>query len=347
MEEPRALRVAVLTTYYPRDENDSGGLFVSDLVTRLEARGVQMEVVRPGVYNDHGLSYGFGVVRNARKRPWAVPPMIVSMLRELRRAAKTADLVHVHWLLAAPLGLLAGKPWVVTLHGTPSAGALEDLSLLKRAGWLVGPLLRRARAVICVSQALADAAAALGANAVVIPNGVEIPADPGDEVEPLEILFAGRLAPEKGVEELAEATADLNLVVAGEGPLQHLLPQALGRVRHDVLEGLYRRAAIFVLPSRSEGFGVVVAEAMAFGKPVVASRVGGLAELVDDGVTGILVPSRRPDLLREALDRLLADADLRRQMGAAGRKRITALCSWERVTDLTLATYRDAAAGRA
>jgi glycosyltransferase involved in cell wall biosynthesis len=115
-------------------------------------------------------------------------------------------------------------------------------------------------------------------------------------------------------------------------------------VHHDVLEGLYRRAAIFVLPSRSEGFGVVVAEAMAFGKPVVASRVGGLAELVDDGVTGILVPPRRPDLLRGALDQLLADADLRRRMGAAGRERITALCSWERVTDLTLATYRDAVA---
>lgn len=342
METPQALRVAVLTTYYPRDEGDSGGLFVSDLVTRLEARGVRVEVVRPGVYNDYGLSYGFGVVRNAKKRPWAVLPMVVSMLREIRRAAKNADLVHVHWLLAAPLGLLSGKPWIVTLHGTPSAGAFEDLSLLRRARWLFGPLLRRARAVICVSQTLADAVAALGANAVVIPNGVEIPDDLGKEAKPAEILFAGRLAPEKGVPELAEATAGLNLVVAGEGPLQHLLPQALGRVSHDALEDLYRRSAIFVLPSRSEGFGVVVAEAMAFGKPVVASRVGGLAELVDDETTGILVPPRRPDLLRAALERLLDDPELRRRMGSAGRERIRALCSWDHVTDLTLATYRDA-----
>ena len=198
MEKPQALRVAVLTTYYPRDERDSGGLFVSDLVTRLEARGVQIEVVRPGVYNDYGLAYGFGVVRNAKKRPWAVPPMLVSMIREIRRAARNADLVHVHWLLASPLGLLSGKPWIVTLHGTPSAGSLEDLSLLRRARWLVGPLLRRARAVICVSQTLADAVTALGAYAVVIPNGVEIPDDPGEEVEPLEILFAGEARARKG-----------------------------------------------------------------------------------------------------------------------------------------------------
>ena len=342
MKEPRALRVAVLTTYYPRDEGDSGGLFVSDLVTRLEARGVQMEVVRPGVYNDHGLAYGFGVVRNAKKRPWAVPPMLVSMFREVRRAARSADLVHVHWLLASPLGLLSGRPWIVTLHGTPSAGALEDLSLLNHAGWLFGPLLRRASTVICVSQRLADAVTALGANAVVIPNGVEIPDDCGQEVEPLEILFAGRLAPEKGVEELAEATVGLNLIVAGEGPLHHLLPQTLGRVPHDVLENLYRRAAIFVLPSRSEGFGVVVAEAMAFGKPVVATRVGGLAELVEDEKTGVLIPPRRPDLLRAALERLLADSSLRRRMGKAGRERMKALCSWERVTELTLETYLSA-----
>jgi glycosyltransferase involved in cell wall biosynthesis len=342
VEETPALRVAVLTTYYPRDDLDSAGLFVSDLVTRLREQGVYVDVVSPGVYNDFGLAYGWGVVRNAKRRPWAVPPMLFSMLRKIRRAARSADLVHIHWLLASPLGLFSGKPWIVTLHGTPSAGAFEDLSLLRRAGWLFGPLLRRARAVICVSQALAEAVTALGANAVVIPNGVAIPDEPGEEVEPLEILFAGRLAPEKGIEELAEAAAGLNLVVAGEGPLHHLLPQALGRVPHDVLEDLYRRAAIFVLPSRSEGFGVVVAEAMAFGKPVVASRVGGLAELVVDETTGILVPPRRPDLLRAALERLLADSELRHRMGLAGRERMKSLCSWERVTELTLATYRSA-----
>ena len=342
----RVLRVALLTTYYPRHESDFAGLFVSDLVARLRERGVELDVVKPGIYNDFGLAYGWGVVRNIKRRPWAAPLMLVSMLRALRRAAKHADLVHIHWLLAAPLGLLAGRPFVVTLHGTPSAGAFEDLALLKRAGWLIGPLLRRARAVICVSQTLADAVSALGAKSVVIPNGVAIPDEVGEEAKPPEILFAGRLAEEKGIEELAVASEGLNLVVAGDGPLRHLLPQTLGMVSHDVLEKLYARAAVFVLPSRSEGFGVVCAEAMAHGRPVVASNVGGLAELVVDGETGILVPPRRPDLLRGALERLLADPDLRQRMGMAGRERIKALCSWKRVTDVTLATYRDALADR-
>jgi glycosyltransferase involved in cell wall biosynthesis len=303
---------------------------------------VEVDVVRPGVYNDFGLAYGWGVVRNIKRRPWAAPLMLVSMLRALRRSAKHADLVHIHWLLASPFGLLCGRPFVVTLHGTPSAGAFEDLVLLKRAGRLVGPVLRRARAVICVSQALADAVSALGANAHVIPNGVEIPVQVGDEADPPEILFAGRLAEEKGVEELAVAAREMNLVVAGDGPLRHLLPQALGMVPHDVLEELYARAAVFVLPSRSEGFGVVCAEAMAHGKPVVASRVGGLAELVVDGETGILVPPCRPDLLRAALERLLEDPELRRRMGRAGRERMKALCNWDRVTDLTLTVYQEA-----
>jgi glycosyltransferase involved in cell wall biosynthesis len=117
-------------------------------------------------------------------------------------------------------------------------------------------------------------------------------------------------------------------------------------VPHDVLDGLYARAAIVVLPSRREGLPVVCAEAMAHGRPVVACPVGGVAEFVVDGETGILVPTRRPDLLREALERLLADAELRRRMGSAGRERIKELCSWDRITEQTLATYRDALAER-
>ena len=299
-------------------------------------------MVKPGDYNDYGLAYGWGVVRNLKRRPWKAPLLLASMLRAIRGAARHADLVHVHWLLAAPLGLFSGRPFVVTLHGTPSAGKFEDLVLLKRTAWFFGPLLRKARTVICVSQALVDAVSALGANASLIPNGVEIPEQPRIEADPPEILFAGRLAEEKGVEELAVAAVGMNLVVAGDGPLRHLFPQALGLIPHDELEQLYGRAAIFVLPSRSEGFGVVAAEAMAYGLPVVAGRTGGLTDLVIDGETGVLVPPRRPDLLREALERLLADRELRQRMGSAGRERILLLCNWDRVADLTLDAYRNA-----
>jgi glycosyltransferase involved in cell wall biosynthesis len=338
----RPLRVAVLTTYYPRHADDYAGRFVSDLVHELEARGVECDVVKPGVYNDFGLAYGNGIVRNAKRRQWLVPLMLVSMLRALRRASRSADLVHIHWLLAAPLGLLSGRPWVVTLHGTPTARSFEDLVLLRRASWLVGPVLRRARAVICVSQALTDAAAAVGAHAVRIPNGTRIPARVSAEADPPEILFAGRMVKEKGIEELAAAAAGLNLVVAGDGPLRHLLPQAQGLLAHTELERLYDRSAFLAMPSHSEGQGVVAIEAMAHGRPVVGTSVGGLAELVVDGETGILVPPRDVTRLREALLRLLGDPDLRRRMGAAARARIEELCSWETVAPQVLETYRRA-----
>ena len=340
MTVDRPLRVALLTTYYPRHEDDYAGRFVSDLVHHVEELGVRYEIVKPGVFNDFGLAYGAGVVRNAKRRPWLVPLMLVSMARALRRAARTADLVHIHWLLAAPLGLLAGKPWVITLHGTPTARAFEDLVLLRRAKWVVGPILRRAKAVICVSQVLTTAVKELGANAVWIPNGTTVPHEVAAEAEPPELLFAGRMVEEKGVRELAVAAEGLNLVVAGDGPLRHLLPQARGLVPHTELERLYRRAAIVVMPSHSEGQGVVAIEAMAHGRPVVGSRVGGLAEIVVDGETGILVPPRDPAALRCALLQLLDDAELRARMGAAGRRRVSELCSWERVAPRVLESYR-------
>ena len=339
------LRVALLTTYYPRHEDDYAGRFVSDLVQHVEKLGVRYEVVKPGVFNDFGLAYGAGVVRNAKRRPWLVPLMLISMARTLRRAARTADLVHIHWLLAAPLGLLTGKPWVITLHGTPTARTFEDLVLLRRAKWLVGPILRRAKVVICVSQVLTEAVRELGANAVWIPNGTTVPHQVAAEAEPPEVLFAGRMVEEKGVRELAAAAEGLNLVVAGDGPLRHVLPQALGLVPHTELERLYRRAAIVVMPSHSEGQGVVAIEAMAHGRPVVGSRVGGLAEIVVDGETGILVPPRDAAALRTALLQLLDDETLRRRMGEAGRRRVTELCGWEHVAPKVFDAYKLAAAG--
>jgi len=99
---------------------------------------------------------------------------------------------------------------------------------------------------------------------------------------------------------------------------------------------------VVVCPSQREGFGVACLEAMAHGRPVVATHVGGLLDLVVDGETGIVVPPRDPVALRSALDRLLADKELRRRLGLAGRERARTLFSWEDVTDATLAAYAEA-----
>jgi len=204
-------------------------------------------------------------------------------------------------------------------------------------------VLRRAKLVIAASNDLAERAHALGAREVrVIPSGVALPLQVGEEAEPAEVLYAGRLSPEKGVLELLEAAQGMNLVVAGDGPLRDRVPFARGFVQHDELHQLYARAAVVACPSRREGFGVACLEAMAHGRPVVATSVGGLLDLVVDGETGIVVPPRDPAALRSALERLLADPQLRRKLGAAGRDRARTHFSWEMVTDATLAAYAEA-----
>jgi glycosyltransferase involved in cell wall biosynthesis len=331
------MKVAVLTTSYPRSAGDSVGRFVADAVDHVRARGVEVEVVGPQQYRHYGIAYGHGMLGNLRRRPWLallVPALLAGFVRAARRV--DADLLHAHWLPAGWVAQKSGKPYVVQVWGT-------DVELARRAPRLVRRVLLSARLVIAASNDLADRARVLGARKVrVIPSGVELPVQVGVEAEPPEVLYAGRLSPEKGVLELLEAAQGLNLVVAGDGPLRDRFPSARGFVQHEELQHLYARAAVVACPSRREGFGVACLEAMAHGRPVVATRVGGLLDLVVDGETGIVVPPRDPPALRSALERLLSDADLRRRLGTAGRDRARAHFSWETVTNATLAAYAEA-----
>jgi len=347
LDDVQPLRVVHLTTSYPRHEGDFAGRFVADLVRAL-AGHIDVSVLAPGGYRHFGLANGGGLVRNVRRRPWLAPLLVVSMIRAVRRVAARGDLVHAHWLAAGAICVLARRRFVLTLHGSGTAGRFADLELARRHPRVVRWVVRRAEVVICVSEALAGAARRCGARDVrTIPNGVELPAAITPEAEPAEVLFAGRLSPEKGIEELVAATEGMNLVVAGDGPLRDLVPGALGFVPHDELELLYDRAAVVVLPSYREGLPLCVLEAMAHGRPVVASAVGGIPELVEDGVTGFLVEPGDVSGLREAIERLLSDPALRRRMGRAARARVAERCSWEQVTAATLESYGVPVDGRA
>jgi glycosyltransferase involved in cell wall biosynthesis len=310
---------------------------VADAVQHVRARGVIVTVVGPEQFRHFGIAYGYGIVGNLRRHPWRclfAPALLTSFVRAARRV--DADLLHAHWLPAGWVASLTRKPYIVQVWGT-------DIELARRAPWLARGVLRRARLVIAASTALAEAAQSLGAREVrVIPSGVELAPEVGEEAEPAEVLYSGRLSPEKGVLELLDAAQGLNLVVAGDGPLRERVPFARGFVQHGELQQLYARSAVVACPSRREGFGVACLEAMAHGRPVVATRVGGLLDLVIDGETGILVPPRDPAALRAALERLLADPDLRRRLGAAGRDRARTHFSWEKVTEATLAAYAEA-----
>jgi glycosyltransferase involved in cell wall biosynthesis len=338
----RVMRVAVLTTSYPRRPGDPAGHFVGAAVERLRARGVGVEVVSPAAFRHYGIAYGSGIVGNLRARPWlaaALPLFFLSFRRAGARAARDADLVHAHWLAAGAVAATLRKPYVVQVWGT-------DVELARRVPWLARAILRRARVVIAPSNALAAEARSLGARDVrLIPSGVDVPDDMHDPDEPPHVLYAGRLSREKGILDLIEAADGLPLVVVGDGPLRGDVPAAVGFVPHNELGAFYERASVVACPSHREGFGVVAAEAMAHGRPVVASAVGGLRDIVADGETGMLVPPGNIAALRSALERLLGDADLRRSMGAAARARVREHFSWDATTDATLAAYEETVRG--
>jgi len=339
--EPK-MRVAWLTTSYPRDVSDAAGAFMRDAVEDLRAGGVEIEVVSPVSFRHFGVAYGSGIVGNLRRSPakaLLLPAFMAAYTRAAKRAAARADLVHAHWLPSGYPARATGKPYVLTIHGT-------DAELARRAPALFRPAVRAARIVTCVSESLTPTAQALGAREVrVVPVGVNVPDVTVEPDDPPHVLFVGRLSEEKGVLELLEAARHLPLVVVGDGPLRDRVPGALGFVPPADLAAHFDRAAVVVCPSRREGYGVVARQAMAHARPVVATAVGGLAEAIVDGESGVLVPPGDTQSLRAALEQLLADADLRNRLGSAARERVRARFSREVAARATLAVYEDALSG--
>jgi phosphatidylinositol alpha-1,6-mannosyltransferase len=174
------------------------------------------------------------------------------------------------------------------------------------------------------------------------------------------VLVVGRLSPEeryKGHDELLEAwpsvlqrVPDAQLVFAGEGgDAARLQAKALGlRINHrvlftgfvgdEMLASLYRHAALFAMPSRDEGFGLVYLEAMSYDLPCIGSTHDAAGESIEDGVSGFLVPQHDLPLLADRIVRLLVDEDLRRRMGRRGGQRVRDAFSYpafrERLTSL-------------
>jgi glycosyltransferase involved in cell wall biosynthesis len=332
------VKVLVLTTSYPRRPGDVAGVFVRDAVEHLRGAGLDVRVVSPASFRHLGLAYGHGIAGNLRRRPWKLlllPLFLLSYATAARRAARDVDFVHAHWLPSALPALATRRPFVVQLWGT-------DVELARRVPLLARLLLRRARLVLCPSEYLAGEARQLGARAVrIVPAGVDLPDEVAEPENPPHVLYVGRLSEEKGVPELLRATAGLPRVIVGDGPLRDGVPEAVGFVPPGELGAYYERAAVVACPSRREGYGVVAREAMAHGRPVVATAVGGLRDAVEERVTGLLVPPGDPTALRGAIERLLEDAELRQRLGAAARERAREELSRDAATEATIATYRE------
>jgi len=195
--------------------------------------------------------------------------------------------------------------------------------------------------------------------------GLGGPASGGREERSEVVVGAvARLSKEKGLRYLLDAFAlvaghrpQVRLVLAGEGPERRRLERLaarlglgervrfLGEVPHEQVPEVLQQLDIFAMPSTYEGFGVAALEAEAMELPVVASSVHGIPDVVVDGETGLLVPPRDRQALASALDRLVADGDLRRRLGQAGRAFVAEHYSWEENTAQMEALY-EAALGR-
>ncbi len=260
------------------------------------------------------------------------------------------DAIVSHWLVpSAMVGAVfaRGRPHVAIAHGS-------DARLVSRlpGGVHLARWLARAADLVYVARALAIE----GAPGRVVAMGIDVAAFAGGARGPTRralgvgdgfvVLFMGRLVPDKGVDLAIDALPDgATLLVAGDGPERaqlearahaRVVPGArvrwLGEVRGEARRDLYAAADAVIVPSRVDGAPTVVREAFAAGRPVVATRVGGLPELVEDGVTGLLCDANA-ESLRAALVRLGRDLSGCRTLGESAA-RLSRTYDWETVGPL-------------
>ena len=270
-----------------------------------------------------------------------------------------SDVVHAHGVRAAWVATLACRrrsfPLIFTAHNQIEGSLPARLA--------VALISRRCTQVLAVSESVADSLAACGvarAKIVVVPNGVpaayfragasraEARAGFSLPDTAFVVAAAARFSPEKGLDVLLQAARQrkaMTFLVAGDGPLfaalsRDLPPNVrlLGQV--DDVRPLLAAADVFAVPSRREGQGIAALEAMAAGIPVVASRVGGLAGMLADGDTALLIPPADPEALAAALNRLQGDSRLRQKLAESALALVEEQYSLQAMLDTLTEIYQ-------
>lgn len=395
-------RVCMLTTSFPRFSGDHIGNFVYSLCRELAGMGLDVTVLAP---HEEGaasreerdgikarrfhylypaslqkVAYGSGTPANLRAS-WAarfgLPFFAFSYWLSASRLTRRCEIIHAHWIPSGLIGLtcLAVRrrpPVVVSVWGS-------DLGLIRSlwVGSLLRTVLRRASAILAVSQAMKRELVNLG----LPPEKVMVVMSATDTVSRMAgdreqarselglpggrpvALFMGRLAPVKGPQLLIEAAGrvirefpEAYFVLLGDGQLREQLESSAtgmrdnvrfaGFVPHHRVGQWLAAADLLVLPSLSEGMPHVIMEAMSMGLPVVASAVGGVPELVRHGENGLLVPPGDPAMLAESLTQLISSPDLRQRLGLGAARTVQEReLSWERFAREVRDVYRAALQG--
>ncbi|MDP2483208.1 MAG: glycosyltransferase family 4 protein [Candidatus Palauibacterales bacterium] len=313
-----------------------------------------------------------------------VPPYLAAGCREATRLGRDGpDLVHVHWpmphaLFGAAMRRASGGRTAVIC----SFYSVEVNWVSRRMPWL-GPFLdwtiRTGDAVTAISSSTAHAVNDRVDRPVsVIPYSSALPEVASGQVkpalddpqQPLRLLFVGRLVERKGVEVLVRALARLRhhreaeLVIVGAGNREGSVRQTaamegvadhvhmLGFVSPERLAREYADADIFVLPAvrdsrgDTEGLGVVLLEAMAYERPVIASRAGGIPDIVVDGETGWLADPGDSEVLSRLILEVASDPEAARRVAARGKQEASTRFAWEHILEQTNAVYESAVRAR-
>ncbi len=330
---------------------------------------VTVLVTNPGGQPAKEMINGVEVMRLPRLATVASTPLSFHFPAAIRRLKP--DITHLQF--PYPVGevsqLIAARerPFVVSYQ----ADVVRQKTILRLYRPLMERMLNQAGMILANSERYLETSTYLSARKdrcrIVV---LSVDPEPFENAEPLVpkgekpvVLFVGKHRYYKGLDDLIRAVAglDVHLLIGGEGPLrkdlEHLVfklglerqAQFVGEVADADLPGLYASADIFVLPanSRAEAFGIVLLEAMASGLPCVTTELGtGTSYVVQDGITGLVVPPRTPEALRSAIEILMSDPVLRRRFGQAGRERVRTVFTPERLHKQVMEIYDDVLAAR-
>ena len=402
------MKIAILTSSYPRFPGDGTAPFIQSIAENLLKLGHDVEVVAPFdpevneidstivkvhrfryIWSDrlYIMGHAKSLKADVRLRPLAyllLPFFLVGAFIKLMQVTReqNSQIIHVNWVLPnGPVAVLVSAirkiPFVVSLHGSDMYVAQKNPIFRAAARWV----FRQADAVTSCSKQLLEAAQNLDAPEVshLIPWGVDPkkfypkPKNPnsahswGFRTENTHIIALGRLVHKKGFDVLILAFADLaekyphvRLVIGGEGSLRTSLEALVqkyniqnrvifpGRIPWDQVADFFALGDIFVLPSirdahgNVDGLPTVLLEALACGIPVVASDIGGVQMVIEDGENGLLIPPEDLQTLRETLTRLLGNAEERTRLGQAAHKSVVNDHVWDAVARKFIGIFNDA-----
>lgn len=368
------MKILMVTEWHP---STIGGIqrHVRELSAHLMKKGFEVAILTKAnskKINATENKYAFPIIEVEPITPIQsiiTPPS----LSKLKKAIEdySPDIIHAHHAFT-PMPLLAlymaekmKMPKILTNHSIAGNSKDSLLTLMSCKGLIfLRYFISKADKIISVSKSAAKFMENLLGNKVeniIIPNGVDVNRFKPSrrEEDKATILFVGRLVHRKGVQVLIKAFSkvvkkipEAKLIIVGEGYMKPLLQiqvkklrlngkvKLLGKVADSELPKIYQEATLVVIPSLyRESFGMVALEAMASGKPVIATKVGGLPEIIRDGRNGFLIPPGDHKELAEKIILLLSNKEMSLKMGITGRKIAVEKYSWNKITSKIINVY--------